>query len=180
MRSCEDFLNFFSGCKTPSFGAYFETTFNFLDAHPLEKFTAAETSKFGLSIIFKKCPRHFWRSGLRFSRSTRRALQFEYNTSKSKKIKFSEVIFRPQVIRSYLSFYSHKTKYRKWNNKKCSSVLKKTILAAWVKRFETNFCGSWRYKIIYSLLRHLILRLSLLFFGLYLIMIKNLLSLLFY
>jgi len=104
MRRCENFSNFFFATKTSNIGAHFEPTINSFEANPLEKSTAAETSKFWLSIIFKNCPRHFWRSGLRFSRPTRRALQFGYKTSKSKKIKFSQVILRPLMLKLTASF----------------------------------------------------------------------------
>ena len=57
MRSCEVFQIF--AAKTSNLGAHFEPTLNFLDVNPWEKSTAAETSKFGLSMIFKNCPRHF-------------------------------------------------------------------------------------------------------------------------
>ena len=61
--------------------------------------------KFGHSIISKNCLRHFWRSGLRFSRSTRRVLQFEYKTSESKKSNSRKLFFGPKY-KLYIVIYT--------------------------------------------------------------------------
>ena len=104
MRRCKDFSNFFFARKTLNSGAHFEPTFNSLDLNAWEKSTTAETSKFGLSIFSKNCLRHFWRSGLRFSRATRRGLKFDivyYTTPQNRKKSNSCKLFFGPIINRY-------------------------------------------------------------------------------
>ena len=57
------------------------------------RFQKSKSKGAKLHTTIKKIGCYFWDSGLRFSRSISRTLQFDSNTSKKKKIKFLQVIF---------------------------------------------------------------------------------------